>query len=374
MNVLVVSGIWPPDIGGPATHAPELAAFLHGRGHHVEVVTTAESEPTPEPYPVRWISRRIPIGVRHVLSVAEIARRARRADIVYSTGMVGRTSLAVTLTGTPLVLKITSDPAYERSLRYRLHARSLEEFQHARGLRIAALRAMRDFALARAERIVCPSAALRELALGWGVDAARIEVLPNPVQAPVLDDRDELRRRHGLEGPTLVFAGRLAPQKSLEVTLEAVRRLQGVQLVLAGDGPEAERLRRLAHDLGLDGRVRFLGAQPRDTVLELLRAGDVAVLSSSWENFPHMVVEALAVGTPVIATDTGGVGEILTDGRNGLLVPKQDPEALAATIRRYFDDGALQARLREEALPSVERFSPERIYTELEELLVRAAA
>ncbi len=98
------------------------------------------------------------------------------------------------------------------------------------------------------------------------------------------------------------------------------------------------------------------------------------MLSSAWENFPHTVVEALAVGTPVIATDVGGVGEIVEDGRNGLLVPSGDPEAFAAALRRFLGDAGLRGRLRAAAAPSVARFAPEEIYARLEEILLTAAA
>jgi glycosyltransferase involved in cell wall biosynthesis len=374
MKVLIVSGIWPPDVGGPASHAPELAEFLSGRGHEVEVVTTAPHSPAATPYPLRWTSRRLPVGARHVHATGLVARRARGADVVYSTGMIGRSALGSSLARTPLVLKLTSDPAYERSLRYRLHTSGLEEFQETGGARVAVLRRARDLALRRAARIVCPSASLRELSLRWGVPADKVIVLPNPVSTPPgLADRDELRRRHGLDGPTLVFAGRLTPQKSLDVALAALERSEGVSLLLAGDGPDRAELERRASELSLDGRARFLGPQPRETVFELLRAGDAALLSSSWENFPHMVVEALAVGTPVVSTDTGGVAEVVTDGENGLLVPPGEPEALAAAIQRYFRDQPLRERLRAAAAASVEDYAPERIYTRLEEILAEAA-
>jgi glycosyltransferase involved in cell wall biosynthesis len=164
------------------------------------------------------------------------------------------------------------------------------------------------------------------------------------------------------------------PQKSIDVALDAVVANPDVSLVLAGEGPYRERLERYARSLPLDGRARFLGPQPRQTVFELLRAADAALLSSSWENFPHMVVEALAVGTPVIATDAGGVTEILRDEENGLLVPMGDTDALAAAIRRYFDDPALEERLREASVPSVERFAPDAIYARLEALLEEVAS
>jgi glycosyltransferase involved in cell wall biosynthesis len=315
------------------------------------------------------------VGVRHVHATGLIARCARAADVVYSTGMIGRSALGSLVAHTPLMLKLTSDPAYERSLRYGLHTTGLEEFQAARGARIAVLRRARDLALRRAARIVCPSASLRELSLRWGVPADKVVVLPNPVSLPKgLESQDALRRRHGVEGPTLVFAGRLTPQKSLDVALAALARSEGVSLVLAGDGPDRADLERRASELALDGRARFLGPQPRETVFELLRAGDAALLSSSWENFPHMVVEALAVGTPVVSTNTGGVAEVVTDGENGLLVPPGEPEALADAIERYFADAALRERLRAAAAPSVEEYAPDRLYSRLEEILVEAAA
>jgi glycosyltransferase involved in cell wall biosynthesis len=372
VKVIVVSGIWPPDVGGPASHAPEVAEYLRGRGHEVEVVTTAARPPAPQPYPVHWASRRLPVGARHLRTATLIRKAAGRADVVYSTGMVGRSGLGAALGRTPLVLKLTSDPVYERSLRYRLADEGLDEFQRRRGLRIAVLRRARDFALAHAAHVVCPSASLRDLALGWGLPPDRVTLLPNPVEAPELPDRDELRRRHGLEGPTLAFAGRLSPQKALDVALEAVSRSDGVSLVLAGDGPDREQLERRARELALDGRARFLGPTPRESVFELLRAADAAVLSSSWENFPHMVVEALAVGTPVLATATGGVSEIVRDGENGLLVPAGDAEALAGAIRRFFASEELRERLRRAAPASVERFAPEGIYGRLEEILAAA--
>jgi glycosyltransferase involved in cell wall biosynthesis len=142
--------------------------------------------------------------------------------------------------------------------------------------------------------------------------------------------------------------------------------------VLAGDGPERPGLEALAREHGVVGRIRFLGLQPREKVIELLTAADAELLSSSWENFPHAVVEGLAAGTPVIATDVGGVAEALTDGVNGLLVPLQDPPALAAAIRRFFADQELRVRLRSASRSSIADYAPERIYGRIEELLKEA--
>jgi glycosyltransferase involved in cell wall biosynthesis len=374
VRVLVVSGIWPPDVGGPASHAPEVAEFLRARGHEVEVVTTAPQAPAPREYPVRWVSRGQPVLLRYLRGALLVRRSARDKDVVYSTGMYGRTRVGSLLARTPSVVKLTGDPAYERAFRYGLTRLPIEDFQRARDPRLAWLKAMRDLTLWGPSRYVIPSASLGRIAGKWQlVRGDRIVVLPNPIAVPEVGDREELRRSHRFEGPTLVFAGRLSVQKSLDVLLRAVAACDGVSLVIAGDGPDRPRLDALAAELRLGGRVRFLGAQQRETVLGLLAAADAEVLSSGWENFPHSVIEGLAVGTPVIATGVGGVAEIVADGENGLLVPPGDPEAFAAAIRRFFADPELRERLRSAAPGSVARFAPQPVYERLEELLREAA-
>jgi glycosyltransferase involved in cell wall biosynthesis len=361
VKVLVVSGIWPPDVGGPASHAPAFADFLHARGHDVEVVTTASAAPEPRPYPVRWVDRATPKGLLHAKAIALIARRARGADVVYATSMMTRSSLASALARRPLVVKAAGDVAYERSRRLGLFAGDLVAFQSARGRKLDAMRAARTAALRRARAVVFPSEFLRGLAGGWGLDPARLHVVPNP--APKFEV--EVIRGNG-DRPreaksTLAFAGRLFAAKALEVALAAIDQVENVELLVVGDGEERARLEAIAGD-----RVRFLGARPREEVLRILRDADVVVLSSRWENFPHVLVEALEVGTPVVATRVGGVSEIVEDGVNGLLVAPDDPDALAVAIRSALAD---RDRLAANAAASVERFSEERVYGRLEELL-----
>jgi glycosyltransferase involved in cell wall biosynthesis len=251
----------------------------------------------------------------------------------------------------------------------------VDEFQAGGGGAMGfALRQARNFELRRAAYVFCPSAYLRKLVLSWGLPPERVSVLPNPVPLVTeVGDRDELRRGFGLNGATLAFAGRLTAQKSLTRALDAVASADGVQLVVAGEGPDRPALELHAAELGISDRVTFLGAQPRQRIVELFRAADASILSSSWENFPHTVVEALAVGTPVLAMEAGGVGEVVRDGENGLLVPAGDASALAEAVRRYFADDALRERLRAAAASSVAAYAPERVFGELEATLRRVA-
>jgi glycosyltransferase involved in cell wall biosynthesis len=373
--VLVVSGIWPPDVGGPASHAPDVASWLYEHGHAVDVVTTADRAPERRPYPVHWASRRIPKGLLHIRTADLIRKRAALSDVVYTTGMFGRSAAGALAARRPYVVKLTADPAFERARRRGLVGGRVDDFQRGGGgLLASVLRRARNAELRRAAHVFCPSAWLRELALTWGVAPDRVSVLPNPSPPPrELPPRDELKRRLGVNGATVAFAGRLTAQKSLHVAVEAIARADGVALVVAGEGPDREPLERRAVELGIADRVRFLGPQPRDRVLELFRAADAAILSSSWENFPHTVVEALTVGTPVLATRTGGVDEIVAHEENGLLVEQGDAEALGAAIRRFFEDAALRERLTAAAAPSVAAYAPERVLGELESTLARVA-
>jgi glycosyltransferase involved in cell wall biosynthesis len=375
VRILVVSGIWPPDVGGPASHAPQVAAYLLERGHGVEVVTTAAAAPDEQPYAVRWIPRSLPKGLLHARAAALIARRAARADVVYTTGMFGRSASGALAARRPYVVKLTADPAFERARRRGEVGGTVDEFERSAGnLRSRAYRLARNVELRRAAHVFCPSRWLCELVVSWGVAPERVSVLPNPIPAlPELPPSDDLKREFGFNGPTLAFAGRLTAQKSLGVALEALAQTEGVVLAIAGEGDERERLERRTAELGLGERVRFLGRQPRARVVELFRAADAAILSSSWENFPHAVVEALAVGTPVLATRTGGVAEVVADGVNGLLVPVGDPSALAEAVARFFGQPELRRRLREAAAPSVADYAPDRVLSRLEQALIDAA-
>ena len=184
------------------------------------------------------------------------------------------------------------------------------------------------------------------------------------------------RRRAGRRSApgTFVFVGRLTEQKALPVAIRRrSRAVDGANLVVVGDGPERARLSGSRASSGSPSGSRSAGALPRDEVAAASRGRRAAVLSSAWENLPHAAVEALAVGTPVVATAVGGVPEVVHDGENGLLVPAQRPAALAAAIRRVLTDDELRARLAAGAKPSVEAIGREPTYTRLEQILVEAA-
>jgi glycosyltransferase involved in cell wall biosynthesis len=375
MKVLITSGIWPPDVGGPASHGPELGRFLVARGHEVEAVTTAGATGIEDgPFPVKAIPRDRALPIRLSAAALAVASAARGKDVVYAAGLYTRSSLASRLCSVPLVVKLAADPAYERARRAG-YGGSLKDFQQQLSSpRSRYLKRQRAVALSRAMRIIVPSRYLAEIVTGWGVPPERVEVVPNP--APAIDfsePREELRRRLGVSGPTFVFAGRFVKQKNLPLAVDALRHVDGASLVLVGEGPEADTVTAAVASAGLSERVSIKRAVARDVAIAWMRAADAAVLPSDWENFPHAAVEALAAGTPVIATAVGGVPEIVESGVNGILVPPADVEALAAAMASIVRDGERVVRLRAAALEAGRSYGAGRVYGTIARELERFA-
>jgi glycosyltransferase involved in cell wall biosynthesis len=366
MRIAFLTGIWPPDVGGPATHGPDFTRFLVARAHSVRVVTMGDGEPAERPCEVEVVSRRLPFPIRYGQVALRGARAARRADVVYATATYAAAAMAAAIARRPLVAKLVSDPAYERARRYRLFTGTLEECQTAAGVPARVLKAARTRALMAATTIVVPSAYLAEIARGWGLPGSRIVVLTNPAPPPAEVEPEQL------EPGTFVFVGRLTRQKALGVAIEAIARVPAARLVVVGDGPERAELERLAAaSAGVD-RVRFLGMRTRDESLRIVAGAEAGLLSSAWENLPHSAVEALSVGVPVVSTAVGGVPEVVTDGENGLLVPPGDAEALAIAMRRILEEPGLRERLAAGARPSVEALSSDIVYGKLEQMLAEA--
>src|SRR5436305_5173683 len=149
MRIVLLTGIWPPDVSGPATHGPDFARFLRDRGHDVVVVTMADGELTDRPVRVETVPRGLPFPLRYPLVAARAAQLGRGAELLYATGTYAAAAAASRLARRPLVAKLVSDPAYERAWRLGLFRGSLEEFQGAHGTRLQALKRLRTLALRR---------------------------------------------------------------------------------------------------------------------------------------------------------------------------------------------------------------------------------
>ncbi len=177
-------------------------------------------------------------------------------------------------------------------------------------------------------------AALKDALVGLGAEPARVHVLRNGVDLVQFRpaDRVAARRRWGLERTTLLSVGHLIERKGHDLVMRALARLQNIDLVIAGDGPERSRLLRLAAELGVAHRIRLLGVVDQQDLPGLYEAADLLVLASSREGWPNVLLEALACGTPVVATRNWGTPEIVRSPEAGRLVEERTPEVLADAI------------------------------------------
>lgn len=328
-----------------------LVSAYHGAkeaGHEVFVAASpgpVADELDTEPYPIPVVGRR----VSRIPSVASAVRRAvseTRPDVIHAHNptMALATGL-VTLRGRrpPGLVSLHGGPEKDWPASVRL-------------VRLSGL---------------------APVACGPGVEQALeqhglspLATVPNAVPpAPPPADRSEL----GLApGTRLVLAvGRLVEQKNHALAIRAVAEVPDTVLAIAGAGVLRDDLERLAEETGVADRVRFLGM--RADARALMGAADVVVLPSQWEGLPLSALEALASGTPLVATDVRGLRELLSDGENALLVP-EDPHELAAALRRVLDDPELGARLAAAGKHVDGAGSDERLVVRFLELYERLAA
>lgn len=225
---------------------------------------------------------------------------------------------------------------------------------------------------ARADGLICASdderRALQEY---YGADPARIRVVPCGVDLVRFRgmDREAVRRSLSLNGEKLVlFVGRIEAAKGVDLLLSAAAELASEPpfqvLIVGGDGTgngETERLRSVALSLGLGHRVNFLGPVEHDRLPLFYNAADVCVVPSYHESFGLVALEAMACGTPVVASDVGGLRETVKDGITGYLIAGRSPQPFARRITSLLADGALRSSLGRAARQEAARFGWEKI-------------
>jgi glycosyltransferase involved in cell wall biosynthesis len=332
-RVLLVS---QPTDGGVFRHVCDLAQGLPAHGFDVALAAPPLSGPPPAATVRALPLVRAPSPVRDARATWGLVRamRALRPDIVHAhsskAGAVARLARLLA-PGTPIVYTPHgyAHAGYFESPAQRLVYRSAE-------------RALTPLA----SRVVCVCEAERQLALGLGA-GPRARVVYNgigpPPDVPVHPEVAAMRER----GPVIATVTLLRPGKGIETLLDALPGVlsvhPGAQLAIAGTGVDREPLERRAGALGVATAVRFLGFVPETA--GVLRGADVFVSSSWAESFPYVVLEAMALARPIVATRVGGVAEAVRDGESGLLVAPRDAETLAGALARLLSDPTRAAEI-----------------------------
>jgi len=212
-------------------------------------------------------------------------------------------------------------------------------------------------AMKRAAFVVTKGEYLRQQAIRMGINARKVRNVPNGCDPSVFHPADRSAARAQLavadEHELVLFVGRLDPQKGIVELLKAfdslVSRRPNLRLVYVGDGPADEHLRNVARDFALEDRILLAGACPSQKVAQWLAAANVLALPSYAEGCPNVVIEALNCGRPVIATNVGGIPELVNE-KSGILVPPRDSQALAGAIKtameRKWDERLISDQFR----------------------------
>jgi glycosyltransferase involved in cell wall biosynthesis len=392
--------------GGAEGYMLDLAELQVRAGHEVVFFGMDHPENPPQPYqalfppflaldrPPSGVVRRVVAAGHMVYSPAsrrgiEQLLRSFRPDVAHVHNIYHQLSPSVLRPlhrrGVPTVLTLHDYKLVCPSYQLLDHGRLCEaclggRFHHA------VLRRCKDGSLGASAVVAVESAAHR---LTGAYGPVRVFISPSRFlagklrQAGVYPDRLHVLDHFvdtaatlpkAASGGELLYAGRLSPEKGVDVLIEAVARLPGARLDVAGDGPEAARLQALATTRA-PGRVRFHGRLGKDRLLDLVRSAAAVALPSRWhENQPLVVLEAFACGVPVVTTDLGGLPELIDPGRDGEVVPADDPAALAAALGGLLADRDRAFAMGRAARTKAERrFAPERHLADLQELYRRAA-
>lgn len=384
MRILITTGIFPPDIGGPATYVPRIAASLSSRGHEVTVLAPKDRGvrcPISDPpyklvrFPRAGFLRYANYVIELSRATAKILREARTCDLMYVNGLSLACAIGSQLTRKPMVVKIVGDGAWELAYNRGWTTANLDDFQQLTGPRIEVFRASRHAAARQARTVIVPSRYLGQITEQWRVPHDRIEVVYNAFVEPEQEGRwPQVDIPTSFqEGFRVLTVGRLLLHKRIADILRVIERMDAVRLVVVGDGPRRGALQRLVANLGLANRVFFTGQVSQHEVWGLMtRYAQAIVLNSTYEGFPHILLEAAHFGVPIVATSVGGTPEIVDHGRNGFLIAPESPQELLLALETLSGDPELRQRLADRARDVTARFSFERMINDTERVLLEA--
>jgi len=372
-KLLIATGIFHPESGGPATYLYHLLPHLQAHGYEVRVITYGEPSPDDAetyPYPVTRISRETPLVGRMWNYMSAARPLLAWADLVYVHTLLLPLVRFPWEPRKPLVYKIVGDQAWERAIRKRWvpPTTDIDHFQitRYRNPLVRYNKRIRNREVRhRATAVIVPSHYLKRMVMRWGQASQRVHIVhnaPAPDHSPADVSQRVARAQLNLEHerPYLLTVARLVPWKGIDDLILALDAVPDAHLLVAGDGTLRADLEQYANERGVADRVTFLGRVPREQVALYMKGADYTVLYSGYEGLSHVLIESLAAGTPVIASNKGGNPEVVQDHVNGLLVPYDDPHALASALVTALAPGK-RDELAANTASGLERFDYDRM-------------
>ena len=341
LRIALVGPLAPP-AGGMANQTRQLAELLRAEGAVVETVqTNAALRPA--------LIRHVPLARaawRLLPYLLALWRAAGRSDVFH---VMANSGWSWHLYAAPAI-RIARLRGVPVLVSYRGGEAAAFLARSARGVRRS---------MSRAARLIVPSRFLQEV---FGRHGMHAEVVPNVVDLARFHPRAEAAGGGAATArPHLVVARNLEPIYDNETALHTfsivLRRHPAARLTIAGSGPDAGALERLAAELGVTDRVRFAGRLERDDMAALYQSADIALNPSLADNMPNSLLEAMACGVPVVSTNVGGIPFMVRDGATALLVSPKDAPAAAAAVNLLLADGALRRRIVSAGLAEVQAYT-----------------
>jgi glycosyltransferase involved in cell wall biosynthesis len=367
-KILIATGIFPPDIGGPATYSKLLLDELPNRGLAVKVVSFGAV-------------RHLPKVIRHFIYFLKILRKGFFVDVIFAQDpvSVGLPSvLAAKILRKKFILKVVGDYAWEqfqikneklKSKNDKGKFKTLEEFQVEKYDFLTELRRKIEHWVAKkADKIIVPSEYLKKIVGTWGAENNKIIVVYNAFK------NESISAAEGVSAAGksyIVSAGRLVPWKGFDVLIEIIKELpEEIKLKIIGSGPDRKKLEFKIKNLGLSERIDLVGQLPHQEFLQCLAGAEIFVLNTAYEGLSHVILEAMACGIPVITTDIGGNPEVIKSGYNGILVEYNNKEQFKKAISELHNNPDLRKLFIENSYKELEKFSKEKMLKETINILI----
>lgn len=330
MKILIATGVYAPEIGGPATYTAMLEEDLPASGFEITVL------------PFMRV-RRYPKLIRHIIYFWLVWRAAKQADVVYALDAVSvgvPAWLAALLRSRTFIVRLGGDYAWEQGrVRFSV-TQTLDEYSadpKSAPLSVRTLAKVQSFVVQQAVRVIAPSEYLQRIIMSWGISAEKISVI-NSALHPLEPSVKKAAAVSAFEPahPVVVTAGRLVPWKGMRVVIDAIRALTktypNILLVICGDGPQRDVLEAQVQKHNLSKHVLFAGQVPKTQLADIVYGADVFVLNTAYEGLSHQLLEVMDLGVPIVTTAVGGNGELLTDEVDALLVEFNNKEHIETAI------------------------------------------
>ena len=375
-SILIVTGIFSPDIGGPASYARTLAQKL-SKDYKVKVVTYSSvrkhEQDKSYPFVVKRVWKKNIWVFRHVVYFLNIFYACKNADTIYSLSTLNGSipsSMGARFFKKKFYLRIAGDYAWQVAVEKNKTDLLIDDFQKTKKTGwIKFLHKTQVRSCKNADEIIVPSKYLAGIVRGWGISENKIKVIYNGVDFKSADiGQEEAKKKIGIYGDIILSAGRLVPWKGFRMLIKIMPRLSEIsqlfRLVIVGDGPDQKMLESMIKNLGLERKVYLVGRKSQEELAIYLAAADMFVLNTGYEGFSHQILESMTVGVPVITTAVGGNKEIIRQGENGFMVKYQDEFNLVEAVKSLWQDPELQEEFKKEGKKTAEHFSSDKMFSE----------